>query len=113
MLGFWHYKSGHFYWIFDSSYLGHKKLGKNISAYIFIVVDYKALKEDKTSQHELARKLKQYDFVEEAAMVTGGTDIIIKARSKDVEELYDFVTKKLRNVEGIEKTQTMIILNEI
>ena len=93
--------------------LDNKKLGKNIAAYIHIVVDYKLLKEIKMSQHELARKIKQHDFVEEAAMVTGGTDIIIKVRVKDIDELDNFLTKKLRNIDGIEKTQTMIILNEI
>ena len=93
--------------------LDNKKLGKNIAAYIHIVVDYKLLKEIKMSQQDLARKLKHYEFVEEAAMVTGGTDIIIKVRVKDIDELDDFVTKKLRNIDGIEKTQTMIILNEI
>ena len=92
--------------------LGHRKLGKNISAYIHIVVDYKSLKEIKMSQHDLAKKLRQYEFVEEAAMVTGGIDIIIKVRVKDVDELDNFVTKKLRNINGIEKTQTMVILNE-
>ena len=93
--------------------LNHKKLGNNISAYILITVDYKSLNEIKVSQHDLVRKLKQYEFVEEAAMVTGGIDIIIKIRVKDVDNLDDFVTKKLRNIEGIEKTQTMVILNEI
>lgn len=93
--------------------LDNKKLGKNICAYIHITVDYKLLKEIKMSQHELAKKLKQFEFVEEAAMVTGGTDIIIKIRVKDIDELDDFVTKKLRNINGIEKTQTMVVLNEI
>lgn len=91
----------------------NKKLGINIAAYIHIVVDYRLLKEIKMSQHELVKKLKQHEFVEEAAMVTGGTDIIIKVRVKDIDELDDFVTKKLRNIDGIEKTQTMIVLNEI
>ena len=93
--------------------LDHKKLGKTISAYIHIIVDYKSLQENKISQHELTKKLKQYELVEEAAMVTGGVDIIIKVRLKDVDELDDFVTKKLRNIVGIEKTQTMVILNEV
>lgn len=93
--------------------LDNKKIGKNISAYIHIVVDYRLLKEIKMSQYELAKKLKQHEFVEEAAMVTGGTDIIIKVRVKDIDELDDFVTKKLRNINGIEKTQTMVVLNEI
>ena len=93
--------------------LDHKKLGKNISAYVHIVVDYKSLKEIKMSQHDLAKKLRQYEFVEEAAMVTGGTDIIIKVRVKNVDDLDFFVTKYLRNINGIEKTQTMVILNEL
>lgn len=93
--------------------LDNKKVGKNIAAYIHIVVDYKLLKQIKMSQHELAKKLKENEFVEEAAMVTGGTDIIIKVRVRDIEELDNFVTIKLRNIEGIEKTQTMIVLNEI
>ena len=93
--------------------LDNKKLGKSISAYIHIMVDYRLLKEIKKSQHELARKIKQHEFVEEIAIVAGGTDMIIKVRVKDIEELDDFVTKKLRNIGGIEKTQTMVILNEV
>src|SRR3990167_5232563 len=54
--------------------LDNKKLGKNIAAYIHITVDYRLLKEIKISQHDLAKKLKQDESVEEAAMVTGGTD---------------------------------------
>ena len=93
--------------------LDHKKLGKSISAYIHIIVDYKSLKETKKMQHDLARNLKQHECVEEVAMVAGGIDIIIKVRVKDVDELDSLVTKYLRNIEGIEKTQTMIVLNEI
>ena len=93
--------------------LDNKKIGKNISAYIHIVVDYRLLKETKMSQDELANKLKQNEFVEEAAMVTGGTDIIIKVRVGNIDELDNFVTRYLRNINGIEKTQTMVILNEI
>ncbi len=92
--------------------LDSKKIGRAVAAYIQIIVDYKLLKEKKLSQHELAKKLKQHEFVEEAAMITGGTDIIIKVRVKNVDELDNFVTKYLRNIEGIEKTQTMVVLHE-
>src|SRR3989338_5199694 len=50
--------------------LDNKKIGKNIAAYIHIVVDYRLLKEIKMSQHELAIKLKQQEPVEETAIVT-------------------------------------------
>ena len=93
--------------------LDNKKIGKSLAAFINITVDYTLLKQIKMSQYELAKKIKQHESVEEVAMVTGGTDILIKVRAKDIDELNNFVTIQLRNIDGIEKTQTMVILNEI
>ena len=70
------------------------------------------LKQIKKTQDELTKKLKLHSLVEEASRITGGTDLIIKIRVKDVDELDDFVTMYLRNLDGIDKTQTMVILNE-
>jgi len=92
--------------------LDYKKIGKLISAFVLINVDYKLLKQIKKTQDELTKKLKLHSSVEEASRITGGTDLIIKIRVKDVDELDDFVTKYLRNIDGIDKTQTMVILNE-
>ena len=92
--------------------LDYKKIGKPISAFVLINVDYKLLKQIKKTQDELTKKLKLHHSVEEASRITGGTDLIIKIRVKDVDELDDFVTMYLRNLDGIEKTQTMVILNE-
>jgi len=92
--------------------LDHKKIGKPISAYVLINVDYKLLKQIKQTQHELTKKLKLHPAVEEACRITGGTDLIIKTRVKNIDELDDFVTRYLRNVDGVDKTQTMVILNE-
>ena len=93
--------------------IDNKKIGKVIAAYINITVDYRLLKQVKITQHELMRKIRQDEAVEEAAMVAGGTDILIKVRVKSMDELDNFVTRHLRNFDGIEKTQTMIVLNEI
>ena len=92
--------------------LDHKKIGLHLSAYILVVVDYHALKESNLSQYDLTKKLLKENVVESAAMVTGGTDIILKIRVADIDELNQFITVNLRNVEGIEKTQTMLVLNE-
>ena len=92
--------------------IDNKKLGRPFSAYILITVDYRLLKEKKTTQYDIVKKLKQSDSVEEASMLTGGADIIIRVRSKDIDELNEFVTIYLRNIDGIEKTQTAIVLNE-
>ena len=90
----------------------HEKLGKNVVAYIHIIVDYTLLKQKKISQHELAKRLKLLESVEEVAMVTGEKDIILKVREKNIASLDMFVTKHLRNIEGIEKTHTSVILHE-
>jgi len=92
--------------------LDNKKLGKELSAYILVTVDYKFLKQINISQHDLTKKLKKHELVEEVDMVTGGTDIILKIRVDDIKQMDEFITKYLRNVEGIERTQTLVILHE-
>lgn len=91
----------------------NKKLGKNTTAYILVTVDYKLLKEKKMTQYELAKKIRQNPNVELACMITGLTDILIKISVKDMDELGEFVTKYLRNVDGVERTQTAVILSEV
>ncbi|HLC53601.1 MAG TPA: Lrp/AsnC family transcriptional regulator [Candidatus Nanoarchaeia archaeon] len=93
--------------------LDYKKLGLSVSAYILVNVDYRYLKEKGLSQYDLASKIKSYNGVEEVAMVTGTSDIILKMRTESVEALSDFVTIQLRAIEGVEKTQTALILNEV
>ena len=92
--------------------LDNKKIGKEVSAYILITVDYNLLKHRKISQHDLAKNLKDIEGVDESSIVAGGTDILIRVRVGNIEQLDIFVTKSLRNIEGIEKTQTMIVLHE-
>lgn len=88
----------------------YKKLGKEISGYILITVNYILPNGEKISQEKIAKEIKEMG-AEEVSIVTGGTDILIKVREKNVEELNNFVTKKLRNIKGIDKTQTLIILS--
>jgi len=89
--------------------LNHKKIGKPISSYILIRVDYRNTKQ---SQHEMAKKLKSKSIVEEVAIVTGSTDMIVKVRVKDMEELNNFVIGYLRMMDGVERTETLVIMHE-
>jgi len=93
--------------------LNNNKIGKNLAAYVAITVNYDLLKRMNITQHDLAKKLKRNESVEEVSMVTGGTDIILKIRVSGIEKMDDFITTYLRNVDGIERTQTMVILHEI
>ena len=87
--------------------LDYTKLGKGIHALIFINVEHK------TDQEQLARKLLVIDQVENARIITGGFDMEIELRAASIDELNLLITKTLHKVPGIEKTQTMIVLNEM
>lgn len=90
--------------------LDHKKLGKPISGFLLVSVNYNLPNGKKIEQEQVAKKIKQIG-AEEVCTVTGGTDILVKVRVGDVEELNEFVVKKLRNIDGVDKTQTMVVLN--
>ncbi|MFH1750853.1 MAG: Lrp/AsnC family transcriptional regulator [Candidatus Micrarchaeota archaeon] len=86
------------------------KVGKSVGAIIDVSVNY--LTPD-FSQQEIARKIAALPEVDEVAIVTGGTDLIIKAHVSSTDELNEFLTKKLRAIKGIDKTNTAVILQEM
>ena len=95
-----------------SAIIDYKKLGKAISAYILMTIDYSYLKQKNITQHDLARSIKNHPWVNHVSMVTGNTDMVLKVVVNDVNQLDEFVTKYLRNMDGIQKTQTMIVLSD-
>ncbi len=91
-----------------------EKLGYGICAYILVTVRQNPAEIKKVSQQEIAQKIaKMFANVESVAIVTGEIDLIIKARFKSIKELDSFLTKKLRNIAGIDKTITSVVLEEI
>lgn len=92
--------------------IDYEKLGMPISAYIFVEVDYNQLKTENITQHELVERFKKYPEIVTAQIITGDMDIIIKARTKTVAELDNFIVRILRNMGGISKTKTLLILHE-
>jgi len=85
----------------------YKKLGLPISAFLMITVD------QVRPQENVAIDIKKLPRVEEACIITGTFDIMAKIRVKDIEEMNDLVVKKLRNIKGVDKTITSIVLKEI
>lgn len=92
--------------------LNYKKLGYDILAFILVSVSYTLPTGEKIKQEQLAKTIKSIG-AEEVYIVAGGTDILVKVRMHNIEELNDFVIKKLRDINGVDKTQTMIVLHEI
>lgn len=93
--------------------LDYKKIGKEIQAYILLTVNYSLPTGKKIRQPDVARSIKVLPEVEEVKILAGITDILIRIRTRDIDELNNFVINKLREIEGVDKTQTMIVLNEL
>lgn len=93
--------------------IDHKKVGKEIQAYILLTVNYSLPSGKKIHQMEVARSIRSFPEVEEVKILAGVTDILIRVRTHDIDELNNFVINKLREIDGVDKTQTMIVLNEL
>ena len=91
--------------------LDDKTLG-TVSAYVMAAVGNQFLKEKASDGKEIIQKIRAHPNVEYTSMLTGAFDIMLKVRVKNISDLDEFVTKYLRSVPGIGRTQTMIVLNE-
>ena len=92
--------------------VNYKKLGKPIMAFIGVTVNYN-VEGKKINQATLAKEIKKIDGTQEVTILAGGMDIIAKVLAKDIEDLNFYVTEKLRNIDGVDKTQTMIVLQQV
>lgn len=89
-----------------------KAVGKQFMAYVLISADLQLLKQKKKTQYDIAKELRSFAFIDRADIVSGGTDIVALVRVKDVEEFDKVLLGKLQLVEGIEKTQSLIVIKE-
>ncbi len=90
-----------------------KKIGKGLIAYILCTVSYRSTRGEKINQFEVAQIIKELPEVEEVSIVTGDNDMIVKVAVKDVDALNDFVIFTLRDIEGVERTVSSVVLSEI
>lgn len=88
-----------------------KAINKGFKAYILISANLQSLKKLKKTQYDIATALKKFDFIERADIVSGGTDIIALVKVKDVEEFDSILLNKIQLIEGVDKTQSMIVIH--
>ncbi|HQT44375.1 MAG TPA: Lrp/AsnC family transcriptional regulator [Candidatus Micrarchaeota archaeon] len=87
----------------------YKQAGIPVCAYVFITVGHSGL----ASQETVAREIRKIDNVSEANIVSGEIDIIAKIRAASVEEIGTKVIGRIREIKGVEKTVTSIVMREI
>jgi len=89
--------------------LDAEKLDKGATAFILASVSYRLKQGAKLSQRRIAQEIAKFPEVQEAHIITGDWDILIKVKEKGVNKIGKFVIDKLRLVEGIEKTLTCMV----
>ena len=91
--------------------LDYTKLDKSFVAYVLVSANLDILKRKNKTQYDLINDIRKFYFVERADIVTGGTDLMVIMRVKDVAEFDECLIKKLQLVEGISSTQSLIVIH--
>ena len=68
------------------------------------------LKVDTKEVDQLATQVADFACVEDVFLVTGETDIVVKAQFRDYRMLKDFVVTDLANLVGIKDTVTLMVV---
>ncbi len=91
----------------------YKRLGKPVSAFISVGVVYNLPDGQRIRQEEVACKIRSLEGVAEVAILAGVTDILVRVRVRDIDELNDFVVRRLRGIAGVDRTETMVVLSDV
>jgi len=64
------------------------------------------------AEGEVLKALRKMEGVVEAFAVYGNYDIVVKVQAENIGKLNEIVTGKIRKIENVKSTQTMIIVDE-
>lgn len=64
------------------------------------------------SEVEVLKSLRKMDGVVEAFAVYGNYDVVAKVQAENLDKLNQIVTGKIRKLENVKSTQTMIVVDE-
>ncbi|MBI3050992.1 Lrp/AsnC family transcriptional regulator [Candidatus Woesearchaeota archaeon] len=85
----------------------------SIAAYVLISVMYHLPGGHVIDQEQLAKRVAKNELVEEVSIVTGTRDLIVRVRAASISDLNHFVIRYLRSIQGIDKTETAVVLKSV
>lgn len=93
-----------------------KKLGRGVTAFICIScvpgnVNNTSSKSGR-SEENISKKLSEIPEIEDVYVVTGPWDIILKLKAESVEEIGDISLKRIRTIEGVMNTLTLVSIGD-
>jgi DNA-binding Lrp family transcriptional regulator len=86
----------------------YKKIDEGFCAYILIALS----PTEYSTPERIAKKLSKHKEVESVDLLAGDWELIIKVRTKDQDEYYDFLRDVISREGGLQKTKSMISLKQ-
>jgi DNA-binding Lrp family transcriptional regulator len=91
--------------------LNEPELGLPTTALVFVSVEYP--QESDFSQEAVAQTLSEFPEITDIYIVAGDWDLMLKIKSSSIEDVGDFVIRRLRKVVGVKKTQTIAVFKKV
>jgi DNA-binding Lrp family transcriptional regulator len=96
------------------------KLGYRYLAFVLVKVRRGGLRGDKSNQEALAERIvsdcltrEGLPWVEEAHIITGEYDLLLKVRAREWEELTNFLIRYMPEQQDVVQTHTMLVLKAV
>jgi len=88
------------------------KLGRPTLGIILVTVRYRVPgRKGVISQREFCEEIAQHPLVQEVHVLSGEFDVLLKIRTKDVQEMNSFIVDTLREMPAVERTLTMFAMD--
>ena len=87
----------------------YKKIDEGFCVYVLIALSPAEYR----TPERIARRLAKHKEVESVDLIAGDWEVIMKVRTKDQDEYYNFVRNVVSKEEGLQKTKSMISLKQI
>jgi Lrp/AsnC family leucine-responsive transcriptional regulator len=84
------------------------KLGFPTTSFLLITLRFKDAQNNPIDIGRIADEIASDPFVQEVHIVAGDWDLLVKLKSENVQKIGDFINKKLRYIEGVEKSLSCI-----
>ncbi len=93
--------------------LDYNKLNLPLQAHVLVTAFNTTPNGKKVDQEIIAKQIKKHEHIERVQIITGGYDLLVTIRASSMKELNELITKFIRQVDGVDKTTTMMVMDEV
>jgi Lrp/AsnC family transcriptional regulator for asnA, asnC and gidA len=83
-----------------------KKLGYEVTSLVAVTLEHPSLE-----LRKLKEDLLSIPEITEAHNLTGDTDLLLKIKTKSIDDLRNLLTERVQNLEGVQRLSTSIVLD--